>query len=63
MGIAKQKEIQEKLAKIKEKQGKLTQADLDRANAEYELELKKIALEEAQNAKSATCLFSLHYFV
>lgn len=46
--LAKQTELQEKLTDIKEEQGKLTQADLDRANAEYELTLKQIALEEAQ---------------
>ena len=46
--LTKQAEIEEKLRQIKEAQGKLTQADLDRANAEYELTLKQIALEEAQ---------------
>ena len=46
--LTKQAEIEEKLKSIKEAQGKLTQADLDRANAEYELTLKQIALEEAQ---------------
>ena len=40
--------MEEELADIKEKQGKLTQYDLDRANAMYELTLKQIALEEAQ---------------
>ncbi len=48
--LAKQAEIQQKLAKIKDEQGKLSQADLDRANAEYELTLKQIALEESQQA-------------
>ena len=46
--LTKQAEIEEKLKQIKEAQDKLTQADLDRANAEYELTLKQIALEEAQ---------------
>ena len=50
--LQKQAAIEESLAKIKEKQGKLTQADLDRANAEYELTLKQIALEEAQQNKT-----------
>lgn len=44
----KQLAIEQKLADIKEEQGKLSQYDLDRANAEYELTLKQIALEEAQ---------------
>lgn len=48
--LAKQAEIQQKLAQIKDEQGKLSQADLDRANAEYELTLKQIALEESQQA-------------
>ena len=46
---------QKKLNKLKEQElailrsrDKLTQADLDRANARYELTLKQIALEEAQ---------------
>ena len=50
--LTKQAELQQKLADIKEKQGKLSQADLDRANAEYELTLKQIALEEAQQASN-----------
>lgn len=47
--------IQQRLNKLRERElaileqkGKLTQYDLDRANAEYELELKRIALEESQ---------------
>lgn len=44
----KQLAIEQKLTKIREEQGKLSQYDLDRANAEYELTLKQIALEEAQ---------------
>lgn len=44
----KQLAIEQKLVDIKEEQGKLSQYDLDRANAEYELTLKQIALEEAQ---------------
>ena len=43
--------LDKELAKLREKD-KLTQYDLDRANAMYELELKKIALEEAQQNKS-----------
>jgi TP901 family phage tail tape measure protein len=35
-----------------ERKDKLTQYDLDRANAEYELELKRIALEESQQASN-----------
>lgn len=44
----KQLAIEQKLTRIREEQGKLSQYDLDRANAEYELTLKQIALEEAQ---------------
>ena len=40
--------MEEELTKAKEKQGKLSQYDLDRANALYDLTLKQIALEEAQ---------------
>lgn len=40
--------IEEELTKVKEKQGKLSQYDIDRANAMYDLTLKQIALEEAQ---------------
>lgn len=43
--------LDDQLEKLREKD-KLTQYDLDRANALYEIELKKIALEEAQNNKS-----------
>lgn len=43
---------EEKLNKILEERGKLSQYDLDRANAEYELTLKQIALEEAQQTVS-----------
>jgi TP901 family phage tail tape measure protein len=43
--------LNDELKKLREKD-KLTQYDLDRANAMYELELKKIALEEAQNNKA-----------
>lgn len=42
---------EEELAKLREKD-KLTQYDVDRANQLYEIELKKIALEEAQQNKS-----------
>lgn len=42
---------EEELKKLREKD-KLTQYDVDRANQLYEIELKKIALEEAQNNKS-----------
>lgn len=52
-------EIQQKLndlmrdqLKILEEKGKLTQYDLDRAEKEYELALKQIALAEAQQNKS-----------
>ena len=48
----KRVEIEEQLTKAKEKQGKLTQYDLDRANALYEVELKRIALEEAQQTSN-----------
>ena len=41
----------EELKKLREKD-KLTQYDIDRANARYELKLKEIALEEAQQNKS-----------
>ena len=41
-------EIEEELTKVKERQGKLSQYDIDRANALYDLTLKQIALEEAQ---------------
>ena len=41
-------QIEKELTEAKEAQGKLTQYDLDRANAMYELTLKQIALEEAQ---------------
>lgn len=44
--------LRAKELKLLEEKGKLTQYDLDRANAEYELELKRIALEEAQQAKN-----------
>ena len=43
--------LDEELTKLKEKD-KLTQYDIDRANQMYEIELKKIALEEAQQNKS-----------
>ena len=39
---------EEKLNSILKERGKLSQYELDRANAEYELTLKQIALEEAQ---------------
>ena len=39
---------EERLNQILEERGKLSQYELDRANAEYELTLKQIALEEAQ---------------
>ena len=42
---------EEELKKLREKD-RLTQYDVDRANQLYEIELKKIALEEAQNNKS-----------
>lgn len=41
-------QLREQELKFLEEKDKLTQADLDRANARYELELKRIALEEAQ---------------
>ena len=41
-------ELKERELKILEEKSKLSQYDLDRANAEYELTLKQIALEEAQ---------------
>ena len=41
-------DIEEELTKTKERQGKLSQYDIDRANALYDLTLKQIALEEAQ---------------
>lgn len=40
---------EQKLNEILTARGKLSQAELDRANAEYELVLKQIALEEAQS--------------
>lgn len=43
--------MQEELAMLKEKD-KLTQYDLDRANAKYDLTLKQIALEEARENKT-----------
>ena len=46
--MQKRIEIEEELARIKEKQGKLSQYDIDRANALYDITLKQIALEEAQ---------------
>lgn len=48
---AKQKELA-----ILEKQDKLSQYDLDRANAQFNLTLKQIALEEAQQNKSKMVL-------
>lgn len=52
-------EVQERLTKIMneqvaalEEKGKLTEYDVERANLLYEIELKKIALEEAQQNKS-----------
>lgn len=43
--------MDEEMKKLREKD-KLTQYDIDRANAKYELRLKEIALEEAQQNKS-----------
>ena len=43
--------MDEEMKKLREKD-KLTQYDIDRANARYELKLKEIALEEAQQNKS-----------
>lgn len=43
--------MDEELKKLREKD-KLTQYDIDRANAKYELRLKEIALEEAQQNKT-----------
>ena len=43
--------MQEELAALQEKD-KLTQYDIDRANMKYEIALKQIALEEAQQNKS-----------
>ena len=48
----KQMEIEQRLNRILEERGKLSQAEIDRANAEYELTLKQIALEEAQRTAS-----------
>ena len=45
------KVMDEELKSLREKD-KLTQYDIDRANKKYELTLKQIALEEAQNNKS-----------
>ena len=45
-------ELKQKELDILSKKDKLTQDDLDRANARYELELKRIALEEAQQTAS-----------
>lgn len=52
-------EVQERLTKVMneqvaalEEKGKLTEYDVKRANLLYEIELKKIALEEAQQNKS-----------
>lgn len=45
-------DLKQKELDLLEKKDKLTQDDLDRANARYELELKKIALEEAQQTAS-----------
>ena len=47
-----QKIREEELKQLTEK-GKLTKYDLDAANARYNVELKKIALEEAQNNKNS----------
>ena len=46
------KVMDEELESLREKD-KLTQYDIDRANKKYELTLKQIALEEAQNNKSS----------
>ncbi|MGN0992889.1 MAG: hypothetical protein ACI4PE_03115 [Bacilli bacterium] len=43
--------MQEELAALEQKD-KLTQYDIDRANMKYEIALKQIALEEAQQNKS-----------
>ncbi len=43
--------MQEQMAML-EKKGKLTQYDIDRAEKEYEIALKQIALQEAQQNKS-----------
>lgn len=50
--MEKRVEIEEELTMIKEEQGKLTQYDIDRANALYDITLKQIALEEAQQTAS-----------
>lgn len=53
--LAVQKKLNDLRAReleLLEQKGKLTQYDLDRANAEYELELKRIALEESQQASN-----------
>lgn len=47
--MEKRAEIEEELAEIKARQGRLSQYDLDRAEALYDVTLKQIALEEAQN--------------
>lgn len=43
---------EQRLNDILEERGKLSQYELDRANAEYELTLKQIALEEAQQTSN-----------
>ena len=47
--MEKRAEIEEELVEIKARQGRLSQYDLDRAEALYDVTLKQIALEEAQN--------------
>lgn len=55
---AKRKLVEQRIAQenklndILEERGKISQYELDRANAEYELTLKQIALEEAQQTAS-----------
>lgn len=44
--------MEEELVKLQEKKDKLTQYEVDRANAVYELTLKQIALEESQRNAS-----------
>lgn len=44
--------LEEKINAAREEGVELTQYDLDRMRAEYDLEIAKIALEEAQNAKN-----------
>lgn len=50
--VQKLKSLREQELKYLSKKDKLTQHDIDMANARYEIALKEIALEEAQNNKN-----------